>query len=134
MEFEAVCDNSVNISIKATSWIGIQLPVPVSIFSNLREEPILCAKEANLLIIPFAAQLEILVAKKSDMRFKFLGVKTEMKTRLKAISYKLRGMTETEPDIGFVNDNNLSRTSPRTQQKELFDLQRHSSVQYMTLT
>ena len=54
-------------------------------------------------------------------------------------------MTEIEPDIGFVNDNNLSRTSPRTQQKELFDLQRHSdsyfdslpffysTVQYMTL-
>ena len=68
-----------------------------------------------------------------------------MKTRLKAIAYKLSGMTETEPDIGFVNDNNLSRISPRTQQKELFDLQRHSdsyfdtlpffysTVQYMTL-
>ena len=65
MEFEAVCNNSVNISIKATtSWIGNQLTVPVSIFSNLREEPFLCAKDANLLIIPFAAQLEILVAKK----------------------------------------------------------------------
>ena len=60
-----MCDNSVNITIKATtSWIGIQLPVSVSFFSNLKGEPILCAKDANLFIIPFVAQLEILAAKK----------------------------------------------------------------------
>ena len=57
-----MCDNSVNITIKATSWIGIQLPVSVSFFSNLKEEPILCTKDANLLFFPFAAQLEILAA------------------------------------------------------------------------
>ena len=107
LAFEAMCDNSVDISRKATtSENGIQLPVSVSIFSHLKEEPILCAKDANLLIIPFAAQLVILAAKKTDMRSKFLGVETEIKMRLKVISYKLRGMTETEPDIGVVKDNN----------------------------
>ena len=68
-DFEAICDNSSEISSTATiSWIGTHVPVSLSIFSNLLEEPIfLCEDDPNRLIKSFVAQLEALAAKKADM-------------------------------------------------------------------
>ena len=128
-DFEAICDNSLEISSSATtSWIGTHVPVSVSIFSNLLKEPIfLCEEDPNRLIISFVAQLETLAAKnKADMRPKLLAVEAEIKTRLSDISSRLQVVSETQPNISNkTEDSNASENFLRFQQKQLLDLQRH---------
>ena len=128
-DFEAICDNSSEISSSATtSWIGTHVPVSVSIFSNLLKEPIfLCEDDPNRLIISFVAQLETLAAKNpADMRPKLLAVEAEIKTRLSDISSRLQVVSETQPNISNkTEDSNASENFLRFQQKQLPDLQRH---------
>ena len=49
---------------KKTTWIGKHVPISVSTFSNLQDDPIfLCEKVQKLLIIAFVSSLELLSEK-----------------------------------------------------------------------
>ena len=92
-DFEAICVQSVEANnTVTTSRIGTQVPVSVSICSNLLDEPVFfCENDPNHLIISFVAQLETLAAKnKPDLRPKFLAVEAEIKTRLSDVSSRLQ--------------------------------------------
>ena len=120
-DFEALCVYSVDIiNTATTSRIGTQVPVSVSISSNLLDEP-------NRLIRSFVAQLEILAAKnKVDVKSKFLEVEAEIKTRLNDVSSRLQIISETQSDISIEReDSNDSKNFLRYQQKQLLDLQCH---------
>ena len=113
IDFEAICDNSSEISSTATtSWIGTHVPVSASFFSNQLEEPIfLCEDDLTRLIISFVAQLETLAAKnKADMRPKLMAVEAEIKTKLSDISSGLQDISENQPNISNkTEDSNASK-------------------------
>ena len=127
--FEAICVQSVEANnTVTTSWIGTHIPVSVSIFSKLLDEPVfLCKNDPNRLIISFVAQLETLAAKnEADWRPKFLAVEAEIKTRLSDVSSRLQIISETQPNISSeTGDSNATKNFLRIQQKQLLDLQRH---------
>ena len=109
-DFEAICVQSVETNNTATtSFIGTHVPVPVSISSNLLDEPVfLCENDPNCLIISFVAQLETLAAKnKANERPKFLEAET--KTWLSDIYSRLQIVSEIQPRISSeTEDRNLS--------------------------
>ena len=128
-DFEAICDNSSEISSTATiSWIRTHVPVSVSIFSNLMEEPILfCEDDPNRLIISFVAQLETLAAQnKADMRPKLLAVEAEIKTRLSDISSRLQVISENQPNIS-------KKTEDRNASENFYDSNKSSLISSVIL-
>ena len=64
-DFESICVPTEELkTIETTTWIGKHVPISVSVFSNLQDDPIfLCEKDPELLIIAFVSNLELLAEK-----------------------------------------------------------------------
>ena len=76
---------------KTTTWIGKHVPISVSIFSNLVEEPIsLYKSDLQHLVLTFIGTLEGLAPQsKAQMNFVFPDIKTTLKIELGSILEKL---------------------------------------------
>ena len=73
-DFESICVLTEELkATKTTNWIGKQVPISISISSNLQDGPIFfCEKGPELLIIAFVSSLELLAEKsKLQMRTNF---------------------------------------------------------------
>ena len=83
---------------KTTSWIGKHVPIAVSIFSNLQDDPIFfCKKNPELLIIAFVSSLKLLAEKsKQQMGTKSQEIENTVNNRVKKILNKLDDRTLTK--------------------------------------
>ena len=76
---------------KLTTWIGKHVPIPVSVSSNLVEEPIfLCNSDPHHLVASFIGALEELAFQsKVQMKLLFLDIETAIENKLGSIVEKL---------------------------------------------
>ena len=84
-EFESICIPEEKFrNTETTTWIGKQVPISVSISSNLKAEPLfLCNSNPRDLVESFIDAVEGLARKsKSQMNMKFLEVETAIKSKL----------------------------------------------------
>ena len=87
-DFESICVPTEKLKeTQTTTWIGKNVPISVSISSNLIDEPIfLYNKDPQTLIIDFVSKLELLAEKsKLEMRTKFQDIEVAVNERMKKI-------------------------------------------------
>ena len=91
-DFESICVQEKTFrDTNTTTWIGKNVPISVSISSNLVEEPIfICNSDPHHLVASFIGALENLAAQ-SNAKIKnlFLDIKTTIKIKLGSILEKL---------------------------------------------
>ena len=91
-DFESICVQEETFRDTITiTWIGKHVPISVSIFSNLVEEPIfLCNSDPHHLVASCNGALENLALQsKAKMKNLFLDIKTTIKIKLGIILEKL---------------------------------------------
>ena len=91
-DFESICVQEETFRGTITkTWIGKQVPISVSISSNLKEEPIfLCKSDPHHLVASFIGVLENLASQgKTKMKNLFLDIETAMKIKPGSILEKL---------------------------------------------
>ena len=121
---------------KYLDCIGKHVPISVSIFSNLQDDPIfLSEKHPELLIIAFGSNLELQAEKsKLQMRTKFQETENTLSDRVKMSFDKLniRNLTTTlevfdyeDECIEDEEDNDMSTNFLRIQKNQLIDLKQH---------
>ena len=82
-EFESICIPEEKFkNAKTTTWIGKNIPISVSISSNLIAKPIfLCSSNPRELVESFIDAVEGLATeRKTQMKLNFLEVETAIKT------------------------------------------------------
>ena len=90
-DFESICvqEETFRDTI-TTTWIEKQVPISVSISSNLVEEPIfLCNSDPHHLVASFIGVLEKLASQSKTKMKNFLDIKTPIKIKLGSILEKL---------------------------------------------
>ena len=90
--FESICFKEESYKqTETTTWIGKQVPIPISISSNLIPEPIfLCNATPHHLISTFITALEGLATQsKTQMKLNFIEVETAIRIKLCAIMEQL---------------------------------------------
>ena len=91
-DFESFCVQGETFTdTNTTTWIGKQVPISVSISSNLVEEPIfICNSDPHYLVASFVGALENLASQsKTKMKNLFFDIGTTLKTKLGNILEKL---------------------------------------------
>ena len=91
-DFESICVQEETFrDTNITTWIGKQVPITVSISSNLVEEPIfICNSDPHHLVASFIGALENLASQsKAKMENLFPDIKTTIKIKLGIILEKL---------------------------------------------
>ena len=91
-DFESICVPTEDLKeTQTTTWIGIHVPISVSLSSNLIDESIfLYNKDPQNLINDFVSNLELLAEKsKLEMRTKFQDIEVAINEIMKKIFYQL---------------------------------------------
>ena len=91
-DFESICVQEESFKeTNTTTWIGKQVPISVSISSNLVEEPFfICNSDPHYLVASFIGALENLASQnKTKMKNLFLDIETTKKIKLGSILEKL---------------------------------------------
>ena len=84
-DFESICvPDETFRDTNTTTWIGKHVPISVSFFSNLVEEPIFfCNSDPHHLVASFFGALEILASQSiAKMENLFLDIETTIKNKL----------------------------------------------------
>ena len=136
-DFESICvkDDSYK-ETETTKWVGKQVPISVSISSNLIPEPIfLCNSNPHHLILSFITAREGLPTQsKAQMKLNFIEVETAIKIKLCAILEQLnQRRNRAERVSNFVDDcivgedeeDDLSTQFLQMQKKQLIEIQEH---------
>ena len=92
IDFEWICVQEETFrDTNTTTWIGIHVPISVSISSNLAEEPIfICNSDRHHLVASFIGALENLASgSKAKIKNLFLDFETTIKIKLGSILEKL---------------------------------------------
>ena len=137
-DFESIGVNNGNSykQTDTTTWILKDMPISVSISSNLIPEPIfLCNANPHHLISSFITTLEGLATQmKAQMKLKFNEVETAIEIKLCAILGKLNQRRNQAKRVSnFVDDciveeekMDLTTQILQTQKNQVIDLQEHS--------
>ena len=128
-DFESICVQGETFrDTITTTWIGKHVPKPVSISSNLVEEPIfLCNSDPHHLVASSIGALENLASQsKGKMKNLFLEIETTIKIKLGSILEKLtqRHNRREQADLDDC-DNNICASTQflQIQKNQLIDLQ-----------
>ena len=143
-DFESICVKEESYKqTETTTWIGKQVPLSVSISSNLIPEPIfLCNANPHHLLSSFITAVEGLATQsKTQMKLNFIEVEFAIKIKLCAILEQLNQRRNRAERVSkFVDDciveeeeNDLSTQILLMQKNQLFDLQEHFECYYNVL-
>ena len=108
-DFKSICVPTEELKeTQTTTWIGKQVPISVSVSSNLIDEPIcLHNKDPQNLIVDFVSKLELLVEKSQlEMRTRFQGIDVAVNERTKKILDQLneRGKKYSNNKFEYVDE------------------------------
>ena len=137
-EFESICvKQETNKETETANWIGKQVPISVSVPSNLKTEPIfLCNSDPRHRVSSFISALEGLATQsKAQTKLRFIAVETAIKIKLSRILGQLNHRhSQREQIIDFdddeyfndtVEEKELSTQFLQMQRNQLIDLQEH---------
>ena len=130
-DFESICvQEEIFKDTNTTNRNGEQIPISVSISSNLVEEPILLSNsDPHHLVTSFIGALENLALQsKTIMKNLFFDIKTTLKIKLGSILEKLTQRQNRREQTDLDDSDNEICTSTQflqIQKKQLIDLQEH---------
>ena len=130
-DFESICVQEESFKdTDTTKWIGKQIPISVSISSNLVKEPIfLCNSDPRHLVTSFIGALENLALQSNAiMKNLFFDIETTIKIKLGSILEKLTQRHNGREQADLVDCHDKTCTSTQIlqiQMKQLIDLQEH---------
>ena len=137
-DFESICVKEETYKeTETTKWIGKNVPISVSVSSNLLPEPIfLCNSDPRHLVSSFISTLEGLATQsKAQLKLKFVEIETAIKIKLSSVLEQLNQRhSQTERVIDFEDDEYFNDTADKKelctqflqmQKNQLIDLQEH---------